>query len=135
MFYRSPGPPTPVPYKVRDVLDDEIPRFVGSEDTDHVVDEVSPLRAFQPLLLSRFGERLTRKTGAEYVVGRQGRDIQRPNVPVRAKAEVPLIDVGQIRVGLTCKDAFMAEALEGDVKAAEAGEKIDETESSCVFIT
>ena len=87
--------------------------------------------------LLRHGDGLVDRKGMlrARAVGRQGRDIQRPNVPVWAKTEVPLIDVGQIGVGLTCKDAFMPKALEGDVKAAEAGEKIDKTESSRVFIT
>jgi hypothetical protein len=81
------GPPRlslPVPDQVGNILDDEIPGFVCPQYLYHVIDQITPLGAFQALLSAGLRKRLAREPGTQNVVIRHRGNIECPDVTMRA---------------------------------------------------
>jgi len=71
------------------------------------------------LLVARFGEGLTRKAGAQDLMGRDAGYRYPFNIPRRPEAEIPFINGLKILIYLAGKNASMAETLQGKVEASE----------------
>ena len=69
------------------------------KDSNDAIEEISPLGAFETLLLPGFGERLARKAGAQDVVGRHFREYF-ADVTAGPKTEIPLVQVGELGIDL-----------------------------------
>jgi hypothetical protein len=65
---------------------------VVSKNLEKVLEQVPPLRAVEALLGTSFGERLAGRTRTQDIMSRNSLNRYLSNVPVRAQAEVPLIE-------------------------------------------
>ena len=88
MLDGAPSLPVAVAHEIWHVLDDEVARLVDPENTDHIIDQVTPLGTPEPCLAAGLRERLTWKSSAKDVMGRNRGDVERPDVGVRPEAEV-----------------------------------------------
>jgi hypothetical protein len=111
-----------VPNEVRDVLDNKKLWLVAMKDSDHVIDEVSPLGALQAALLAGLGERLAGKARAEHVVLRNFLERNLPDVARGLETEVFLVKSCKVGIEFAGKHTLMTELGKSEVKSAKSGE-------------
>jgi hypothetical protein len=96
VFDGLPCAATTVANKIRYILDDEVPWLMRAQNTYNIVDQVTPLGAFETVLVASFRERLARKACAENVVRGKRRDIETSNVAVGSESEVFLVEASEV---------------------------------------
>jgi len=121
MLDRPPGLALPVPDEVGDILDNEIARPVRAQDAYNIVDQITPLRTLQAVLIARLGEGLTGKAGTEDVVIGDRLNVERPDVAVRAPTEILLVERCKVLIDLAREDALVTERLQRQMKTPQSG--------------
>ena len=119
-------------YKVRDILDYKELRLVPMQNSDHVIDEIAPLRTFQATLLAGFRKWLARKSGAQNIVLRDILELDLPDISRRFQSKILLIKSGKVMIEFAREDTAMPKLRECQMEAAQAYEKINEPERPCL---
>ena len=77
------------------------------QNSDHIIDKISPLRAFQAALFASLRKRLARKSSAQNIVLRDVFELDLSDISRRLQAKVLLIKSGKGRIEFACKDTSM----------------------------
>jgi hypothetical protein len=116
--------------KVRYIFKNNITWLMVLNYTQDMLKKVSPPRAIEALLISRLRKRLTWATGAEDIVGWNACYRNAAYISIRPDAKIPFIEVSQIFIKLTGKNALMTESLQSKMETPESGEQINKSHSS-----
>lgn len=126
----SPGASPIVLFEIRHVFEYEIAWSAQLDPVEDDAGEITIALAAEPSLSTGFREWLTGETGAQHVERRHLQRVDVAYVAKRRNAEVLLVDIPQTWIQFGGQDALVPEPLQGDVKSAQASEKVYEAQLS-----
>ena len=125
-FQLAPRLAVVVPFQVGNVLQNKILRLMEQQYSNDILEQISPLRTIQTLLIASFGKRLAGRACTEDIVRWNPLHGYAPNITLRSKIEVLLIQMPEIFVQFACEDADVAETGQAQMEAAKSRKQVNE---------